>query len=125
MGYYEKAETYLKRAHSINPSDIMTLQNMGQLYLEREQYSMALSYYQNLSKEDPNNPRAYLGIGISYKELGKLKEAQKALRRVLALDPESSVATRAKKKLLQIRTGSIETEEESRENTYTTPQGLP
>ncbi len=51
--------------------------------LIRENADMALSYFQRISENDPNNPNAEYALGVSLMELGRTLEARPHLSRAL------------------------------------------
>ena len=57
-------------------------------------WKIAVDLNQKLIKNEPKNVGALNRLARAYWELGKASEAQKTYRKVLALDPYNSIATK-------------------------------
>jgi tetratricopeptide (TPR) repeat protein len=99
MGLFDKAEIYFKKALDIFPSHILSLQNLGQLYLDTQRYDMALPLYKKILKKDPKNIKVHFNIGVCYEKTGKIETARKFFKQVIALNPKSDLAKNAREKL--------------------------
>jgi len=60
---------------------------MGWSFLLKEQPQAAMTAYRQAISQNPKSARAYLGLGISLKSLGKVELAKKALLKAANLDP--------------------------------------
>ena len=58
----------------------------------RDDYAAALTEFQAIAKEDPNDPQVHLHLGSTHIALGNLDEAKRALDRCLALAPRNERA---------------------------------
>jgi Tfp pilus assembly protein PilF len=61
--------------------------NAGLTHLRENRPALALEQFKKAIKEDPRNPYAYKGLGLTYTQLGKLSDAISALRKALELNP--------------------------------------
>jgi Tfp pilus assembly protein PilF len=61
--------------------------NAGLTHLRENRPALALEQFKKAIKEDPKNPYAYKGLGLTYTQLGKLSDAISALRKALELNP--------------------------------------
>jgi Flp pilus assembly protein TadD len=61
--------------------------NLGWRFLLNEQPKAAMTAYRQALRQNPKSARAYLGLGISLKSLGKVGLAKKALLKAVNLNP--------------------------------------
>ncbi|UCH91219.1 MAG: tetratricopeptide repeat protein, partial [Nitrospirota bacterium] len=59
----------------------------GWRFLLNKQPQAAMTAYRQALRQNPKSARAYLGLGISLKSLGKVELAKKALLKAVNLDP--------------------------------------
>ena len=57
-----------------------------------EDYTTALREFQEIAREDPDDPQVHLHLGSTYLALGNLEEATRELGRCLSLDPRNDRA---------------------------------
>jgi cytochrome c-type biogenesis protein CcmH/NrfG len=72
-----------------NPSDIATLQGLGDLYYAAGDYTTAATWAQKVLAVDPKNVTGLLSLGAANFNVGQLGPAQTAWRQVLAIDPKN------------------------------------
>jgi Flp pilus assembly protein TadD len=60
---------------------------LGWRFLLNKQPQAAMTAYRQAISQNPKSARAYLGLGISLKSLGKVELAKKALLKAVYLDP--------------------------------------
>lgn len=73
----------------------------GFAYLEHGQYQEALDTFKQVIRLEPDNARAYLGLGEVYLVLGLGQEALDAFEHVIRLDPDDAIASIAYCELAQ------------------------
>lgn len=79
--------------HSIQTVDNQSKQavkphtRLGWGFLLKKQPQAAMTAYRQALRQNPKSARAYLGLGISLKSLGKVELAKKALLKAVNLDP--------------------------------------
>jgi len=61
--------------------------NAGIAHLREGRAKLALEEFKQAIKEDDKNPYFYKGLGIAYAQLNKLKDAAKAFRKAIDLNP--------------------------------------
>ena len=61
--------------------------NSGDVYFAQERYPEAIIEYKNAIQQDRSNPRARLGLGLSYLRSRRVREARDELRVAVRLDP--------------------------------------
>lgn len=64
----------------------------GQEALAQDNTAAALSAFLQASRDDPGNLDAVSYLGLSYRKLGQLSDAERALQIALSLDPSRAVA---------------------------------
>lgn len=64
----------------------------GQEALTQDNTAAALSAFLQASRDDPGNLDAVSYLGLSYRKLGQLSDAERALQIALSLDPSRAVA---------------------------------
>lgn len=74
------------------PSSILLLYLKGKALKELGRNNEALNVFNQLTKQDSLNPRAYIEAGECYKTLGKFQPALLCYKRVLDLKPEHKYA---------------------------------
>ena len=73
--------------------------NIGHLYLARGMYPEAIASFQKSVARDPKYLRGLLGLGTAYARAGQKDLADKELRKVVALGPDSPEAAEARQLL--------------------------
>lgn len=73
--------------------------NIGYLYLERGMYTEAIASFQKSVALSPGYLRGRLGLGTAYSKSGQKDLADKELRKVVALGPDSPEAAEARQLL--------------------------
>lgn len=84
----EALYTYLSYLR-LNPDDADVLINLGALFLDSAQYEQAIQYSEKAIKVNPEEGAAYQNLGSAYYYLGRIPEAEGAIRRALELGPNS------------------------------------
>ena len=88
----EEAIAQLERAAQLNPSDQLTLENLGAAYFTNQQYEDALDTQRTLVQLAPDNALAHSNMGAVFYHLGRLEEAQRSVQQALALNPNLAIA---------------------------------
>jgi type IV pilus biogenesis/stability protein PilW len=101
MKEYDKAlaefQTALKDKSYKTPERIHL--NIGHLYLARNMVPESIASFQTAVTLNPNYVRGFLGLGTAYARAGQKDLADKALRKVIALGPDSPEAVEARQLL--------------------------
>ena len=98
-----KLKSILKKALDVFPSDILTFQNLGQLYLDTQHYDRALPIYKKILKKDPKNLKAHFGLGLCYEKIGNRDKANDSFQKVITLSPKDPLADRSTGKVISSR----------------------
>ena len=78
----------LQEALKEEPDNLSLLVNLGDIYLERQLYERALSYYQKAISLLPDNPQLLFLIGTCYFSLGEYRIANSYYNRIPDPPPE-------------------------------------
>ena len=76
----------------IDPTRARAALQRGQAALERSELEAALSAFQQAGQADPSNIETFSYLGLIYRKLDRLAEAESALQQALALEPTRAVA---------------------------------
>jgi adenylate cyclase len=94
-GRPEEAIVHLEKAMRLSPQDPevhLWLFAMGLVDFSRGRYEEAASWFERSRRNLPSFPFAYRGLAATYAQLGRMEEAQTALREDLRLNPHESVS---------------------------------
>jgi len=89
LSQLDNAETALLQAQKLMPSNNFVLTKLGVFYYSQGYYLKAIRYFEQLSKQAPNNHIAYLNISACYYLSGDIKQAIVAVRKSLEIKPEA------------------------------------
>lgn len=93
-GNYEEALKYLNRAVEMDPSHVKSLKYRGYVNFFSGNYPQAAADLEKVLQIHPDDPEAYYGLAMTYKQEGKQKEAEDAA--VKGMDLEISVRSSGK-----------------------------
>ena len=85
---YESTETLWRDVIAKHPGSWMAYTNLGREMLREKRWAEAIPWFEAALRVDPGLARPHLGLGTAYLELGRREEAEAALRRALAADPD-------------------------------------
>lgn len=103
---YHEAEARYQEALTLAPTDPTVLRNLGQLYLDTNRTSLALSCFQKALANDQTDIRTLYGLGITQKLLGNHEEARRSLEQVILFAPQDPLADEARKKLADMESAA-------------------
>lgn len=83
-------------------ANINQLNFMGYQLLGRQKYDLALKYFELNVKNNPTDPNVYDSMGECLKTMGKNKEAIKAFKKSLSLNPPANVKANSIKLLKEL-----------------------
>jgi tetratricopeptide (TPR) repeat protein len=90
--YYQEgnrpaATKYLKEAVDLDKEFVPALVFLSRVYMDDHNYGDTVPLLETAAKKNPNNADVQLTLGVAYRGLGRLEEAEKAYEKALALDP--------------------------------------
>lgn len=91
-GHREEAERLLRECLRAAPTLAPALSLLGELLLDKRDFTGALECFQALSRAQPEDAKAWNNVAASALALGRNEEAEAAARRAWSLDPRSAVA---------------------------------
>ena len=89
--HHAQAAVVLERAARMEPGKGSILEALGRAYYNSGQHEPARATFEALLEIDPSAHYAHYALGLSLKQLGRLKEARTHLRLAVALSPESAL----------------------------------
>jgi tetratricopeptide (TPR) repeat protein len=82
------------KAYDLDPHNFTLGVRLAQIYLDRKDYTNAVSLLETAVKSDPSAPDLWLWLGITYESAEQHPKAIGALRQALKLNPKQLFATR-------------------------------
>ncbi len=86
-GNVEEAQKTFEQAVKAAPLSVEAGIKLGGLQLSRNDFSGSTQTYQHLIGIEPNNTKAWLGLGISYLHSGRNELSIAAFEEVIKIDP--------------------------------------
>jgi Flp pilus assembly protein TadD len=84
-GRDEQARAAFQRVLELDPTDVGTHINLGQLDLQRQQYDEAMKHFRAALAEEPYSVTAAYGLGLALTRAGRRDEGRQAIERSQAL----------------------------------------
>ena len=78
----------LKRADGRTDADALAV--LGRAYIALKKYDQALSYFENATKQQPDQAANFYMLGVTYANLNRTDEAVTAFRSAVKLDPKDA-----------------------------------
>ena len=78
-GLYDRAALHLKRATALRPNDPYALFNLGQAYLQAQDYASAEDCYRTLMARWPDEVIGYVGLATALQTQGRFGDAVSAI----------------------------------------------
>ncbi len=101
-GIYGEAIEHLAKVVRIdnNPTaTLYALYYLGLVYLDREMYDDAISFFQKALEKGPNLVEAHYHLGIAYEKKKEYDKAKESFRKVIEIAPDSKWAKKAMERL--------------------------
>jgi len=105
LGKYDKAEEALKSSLDLNPSLVVTQNELGKLYLKLGRNKEAIDFFQRAIAGLETFDEAHYNLGLAYLEVGKTQEACQHFRKVAAMSPNKLIGINAKEYVKTICSG--------------------
>ena len=86
-GKLEEAQQRFEEAVKADPKSIDALMKLAGIQVTRLSYSSAIQTYRNVIGLDPNNARAWMGMGMCYLHSGSREMARAAFEEALRAEP--------------------------------------
>ncbi|HEX8939239.1 MAG TPA: tetratricopeptide repeat protein [Candidatus Limnocylindrales bacterium] len=97
--HHAQAAIVLRRAARIEPGKASILEALARALYNSGQHAQAAEAFEALLEVDPSAHYGHFGLGLSFKRLGRQREARTHLRLAVALDPRSAVYRRELERL--------------------------
>ena len=100
---YEQAEKWYLQALEKKPDDINVRTDLGVTFVERANpdFERAAKEFQTSLQKNPRHEPTIYNLGVAYFKKGNLEEAQKTLRQLETINPQSQLIERLKKIISQ------------------------
>ena len=95
----EEDESLVEKEYSFNPLQAAKEMKIGDYYAKRGNHKAAAARYQEATKWEPTNARAWLRLGESREKLKDKKGAKEAYAKYVEIEPDSKQAQALKKQL--------------------------
>ena len=95
----EEDESVAPEKYVLNPLESERNIRVGNYYWHKGKYRAAAGRYSRATKYNPNSPEAFFKLGEAEAKLKNGDAARQAFQKVMALAPDSKLASEAKKKL--------------------------
>ena len=92
LGHLETAETNIKQAVALAPTDAYSFFVLGRLKFAQKQYDAAIDAFSRTAKLDPQDAQAQNFLGLALSEKGLRGPAETALRKAIQIDPNCADA---------------------------------
>jgi tetratricopeptide (TPR) repeat protein len=108
-GLYDRAESFLTQALSIEPANFRLLYNLGVVALYGKRYDRARDVLESAVRQQPENVDALYSLAFVYSSLKQPEPALRALAQAARLAPKRSDVLR----LIAVTTGELSADEDS------------
>jgi len=95
----EEDESVAPEKFVLNPLESERNIRVGNYYWHKGKFRAAAGRYSRATKYNPNSPEAFFKLGEAEAKLKNTDAARQAFQKVMALAPDSKLASEAKKKL--------------------------
>ncbi len=85
-GDTDKAIEYYRAAEKLEPDNLLIQSALGHTMMDREEYEEALNYYFKVEYHQPDNHRVFRPIAWCSFIMGKFKQAEKYLRKIIKVE---------------------------------------
>lgn len=75
-----------------NPNDVISWTQLGHLYFDTDQLSLAIDAYKKSLQLDPERPDVWTDIGVMYRRNGNPQQAVASFDRALSIDARYEIA---------------------------------
>ena len=109
LGELDKAETTLRSAADKLPEDLWINRNLAGLLAKRGKHKEAKPFFERALAANPQDVVTMYGLALNLEELGP-ENAEQAIgiyKRIIELEPNSPIATEAKKALSRLAQGTM------------------
>jgi tetratricopeptide (TPR) repeat protein len=87
QGKLDDAERVLRRALTLDPTEVLARAHLGRIAMDRGRLEEAATWLRSAITAGCDDPKVALALGTALRRLGRLEEARHAYRHALALDP--------------------------------------
>lgn len=103
LGDQQKAQEHAAKAREVFTDDPELAKILGKIAYRRSDYRTAVRFLQESGRKQPRDAEILYFLGMAHYSLQEKNESKQALDRALALDPNASFASEAKKILAKLK----------------------
>jgi len=103
LGSYETASQCFQKAVNSNPNFIQYYQDLIDTYKVQKKLNKIIKSYEKIVAKDPYNSRAYLMLGLIYKNINNKTEAAMYLSEFKRLEPDLDITKQIEIMLRELR----------------------
>jgi tetratricopeptide (TPR) repeat protein len=89
QGNVPQATFHLKKAVEIDGNLVPALVYLSKIYIDDHNYADTIPMLENAARLDPSNAEIQLTLGVAYRGMGRLEDAERCYQRALQLDPKN------------------------------------
>ncbi|NOZ05926.1 MAG: tetratricopeptide repeat protein [Chloroflexi bacterium] len=89
-GKTSEAIQQLEQAVTTNPESVEALFNLGNAYMDAEQFDKAIASFQSVLALEPKHADARSNLGVAYYRKGDMKQAVEAFQKAVELSPQDA-----------------------------------
>jgi tetratricopeptide (TPR) repeat protein len=86
-GNVPQATFHLKKAVEVDGNLVPALVYLSKIYMEDHNFADTIPMLENAARLDPTNADIQLTLGVAYRGVGRLEDAERSYQRALQLDP--------------------------------------
>ena len=101
-GAWWKAERHWRRAAALDPKNVLCRQHLVDLLVQLRRTDEAIPFCEQLRTIDPKNPTYHLNTGVLLARVGRLDEAERALRASIEAAPQRAIGYYSLARLLMM-----------------------
>jgi tetratricopeptide (TPR) repeat protein len=83
---WKNPEALWTQAVKVSPESAFALNNLGNVYYQKNEWNQAVTYYQRAIRVNPSNPMAHYNLGIIFEQAGQVKQAIQHYQEFLRFD---------------------------------------
>ncbi len=88
MGEYQRAVNAFDKVLKLRPTHMVAMYRKSALLVKMKDYAGAIKGLEQISAENPNDPKVFYLLGLAYDGAGQLEQGIAAMQKAVDLDPD-------------------------------------